>query len=87
MAVPDFTLYFWLFVLRPSPGLILSPLSLGPKLESKIIQAWTLQDVLFSNIFKKQCKLHLGSIISHFVSVIYPVNGTRFLRYSIIMQF
>lgn len=49
-----------------SPG---STLTLLFTLQSNIVQPCALQDVLFCNISKKQCQLHLGPIISHLVLV------------------
>lgn len=70
LAVPDFKLYAWSFALRPLLAWFDSTSSVSwCTLESNIVQPWTLQDVLFSNISRKQCQLRFGPIISHLVAV------------------
>lgn len=70
LAVPNFEHYSWSFVLRPLLSWFDSHSSVSwLMLESNIVQPWTLQDVLFSNVSKKQCQLRLGPIISHLVLV------------------
>lgn len=64
VTVPNFELYSWLFVLRPLLSWFDSHSSVSWRmLESNIVQPCTLQDVLFSNISKKQCQLRHDPII------------------------
>lgn len=68
LAVPDFKLYFWSFVLRPLLSWFNPDSSVSWRmLESNAVQSWTLQDVLFSNSSKKQCQLRFGPLISYLV--------------------
>ena len=56
LSVPDFKFYFWSFVLRPLPIWFNPSISVSWRsLESSMIEPWTLHDVLFVNISKKQC--------------------------------
>lgn len=70
LAVPDFKLYFWSFVLRPlltwfNPDITTSWLAL----ECAKTEPWSLHDALFSNISNKQCQLRFGSIISYLFKI------------------
>ena len=70
LAVPDFKLYFWSFVLRPllnwlNPDFSTSWLSL----ESAKTEPWSLHDALFSNISNKQCQLRFGPIIAYLIKI------------------
>ena len=70
LAVPNFEHYSLSSVLRPLLSWFYSHSSVSwCMLESNIVQPWTLQDILFSNVSKKQCQLRLGPIISHLVLV------------------
>ena len=53
LAIPNFELYSWSFVLRPLLSWFDSHSSFSWRmLESSVVQPWTFQDVLFSNIPK-----------------------------------
>lgn len=70
MAVPNFELYSWSFVLRPLLAWFDPHSSVSWRvLELNIVDPWTLKDILFINMSKKQCQLRFGPIISHLVKV------------------
>lgn len=68
LAVPDCKLYCWSFVLRPllvwfNPHISVS----WRKIEEHIVRPWNLEDILFSNVSDKQCRLRFGPIVSHLI--------------------
>lgn len=55
LAVPNFKYYFWSFVLRPVITWRDPVISVSWRgLEEKMVEPWSLEDVLFSNISDKQ---------------------------------
>lgn len=66
LAVPNFKYYFWSFILRPivvwnDPD---TPVS-WRSLEDRIVQPWSLRDILFANISDRQTMLRFGPLISN----------------------
>lgn len=68
LAVPDFKLYFYSFVLRPLFVWSIAEISNSwRELEEDIVRPLTLQGVLFSNMSNSQCKLRFGPIVSFLI--------------------
>ena len=68
LAVPNFRLYFYSFVLRPLFVWVNADISVSWRgLEEDIVRPMTLQGVLFSDMSNSQCKRRFGPIVSFLI--------------------